>query len=202
MARTVVGGGRRKSRGSAVDADLIICRRSHGRRLPRRPEDAGRPRAVGGAGPPAPRPHEDTPSPTSTPRSRRLKERARDRRRPRRRSDRADRDARSSGAASCASACRSNTPASPPATARKAVDEVFGEIDDDALLEAALDPAPAAAANAIADDKEFQRLYRYLLRPGIRADRVMSACCRARREEVTRYSSRFSTFHVPVRRYE
>ena len=63
------------------------------------------------------------------------------------------------------------------ATARKAVDDVFGEIDADALLEAAL-TRRMLGRDRIEDDKEFQRLYRYLLNQGFDAERVMSACCK------------------------
>jgi regulatory protein len=57
-------------------------------------------------------------------------------------------------------------------TARKAVDDVFGELDADALLESAL-TRRLLGRDRIEDDKEFQRLYRYLLNQGFDADRVM-----------------------------
>ncbi len=59
-------------------------------------------------------------------------------------------------------------------TARKAVDDVFGELDADTLLEAAL-TRRMLGRERIDDDKEFQRLYRYLLNQGFDAERVMSA---------------------------
>ena len=59
-------------------------------------------------------------------------------------------------------------------TARKAVDDVFGELDADTLLEAAL-TRRMLGRERIDDDKEFQRLYRYLLNQGFDGERVMSA---------------------------
>jgi regulatory protein len=67
------------------------------------------------------------------------------------------------------------------ATARKAVDDVFGELDADALLEAAL-TRRLLGRDRIEDDKEFQRLYRYLLNQGFDGDRVMHAL-QARRKK-------------------
>ncbi len=58
------------------------------------------------------------------------------------------------------------------ATARRAVDEVFAGIDDDALLEASLAKRLHGRVT-IADDREFARLYRYLVGQGFEADRVM-----------------------------
>ena len=58
------------------------------------------------------------------------------------------------------------------ATAKRAVDEVFGGLDDDALLDAAL-AKRLRGGRHIADDREFQRLYRYLIRQGFDADRVL-----------------------------
>lgn len=60
------------------------------------------------------------------------------------------------------------------ATARRAVDEVYGSIDADALLEASLAKRLRGRA-AIADDREFQRLYRYLVGQGFESDRVVRA---------------------------
>ena len=67
------------------------------------------------------------------------------------------------------------------ATARKAVDDVFGEIDAEAMLEAAL-TRRLLGRDRIEDDKEFQRLYRYLLNQGFDGDRVVSAL-QARRKK-------------------
>ena len=60
------------------------------------------------------------------------------------------------------------------ATARKAVDEAFGSVDDHALLEAAL-ARRLRGRDRAADDREFQRLYRYLVGQGFDADVVMRA---------------------------
>lgn len=58
--------------------------------------------------------------------------------------------------------------------AKRAVDEAFEAIDDDALLEASL-AKRLRGRERIADDREFQRLYRYLIGQGFDADRVMKA---------------------------
>ena len=60
------------------------------------------------------------------------------------------------------------------ATARQAVDEIFGAIDADVLLEAAL-AKRLRHGKAIADDREFNRLYRYLIGQGFEPDRVLAA---------------------------
>ena len=60
------------------------------------------------------------------------------------------------------------------ATARKAVDEVFESVDDRALLEAAL-ARRLRGRDRAADDREFQRLYRYLVTQGFDVDVVMRA---------------------------
>jgi regulatory protein len=57
-------------------------------------------------------------------------------------------------------------------TARRAVDEVFGDIDDKAHLEASLDKR--LRGRTIKDDREFQRLYRYLIGQGFEPDRVLA----------------------------
>jgi regulatory protein len=67
------------------------------------------------------------------------------------------------------------------ATARKAVDDIFGELDADAMLDAAL-TRRMLGRDRIEDDKEFQRLYRYLLNQGFDGERVLSAL-RARRKK-------------------
>jgi regulatory protein len=68
-----------------------------------------------------------------------------------------------------------------PVTARKAVDDLFGEIDADALLDAAL-TRRMLGRDRIEDEKEFQRLYRYLLNQGFDGERVLNAL-RARRKK-------------------
>ena len=57
-------------------------------------------------------------------------------------------------------------------TARQALDDVFGAIDDDALIEAALQKR-LRGRETIADNREFQRLFRYLIGQGFESDRVM-----------------------------
>ena|SRR3989442_3291690 len=59
-------------------------------------------------------------------------------------------------------------------TARQAVDEVFGALDDDALLEASLDKR-LHGRKTIVDDREFRRLYRYLLGQGFEPERALAA---------------------------
>ena len=60
------------------------------------------------------------------------------------------------------------------ATAKAAIDDLFGEIDDEALLEASLRKR-LHGRETIADDREFQRLFRYLIGQGFESDRVMKA---------------------------
>jgi regulatory protein len=57
--------------------------------------------------------------------------------------------------------------------AQRAVDEAFEQIDSDALLEAALQKR-LRGREEIADDKEFSRLYRYLIGQGFESDRVIA----------------------------
>jgi regulatory protein len=66
------------------------------------------------------------------------------------------------------------------ATARKVVDDVFAELDSDALLETAL-TRRMLGRDFIEDDREFQRLYRYLLNQGFDAERVVKALSARRR---------------------
>jgi len=58
--------------------------------------------------------------------------------------------------------------------ARRAVDEVFGALDADELLETALGKR-LRFGKVIADDREFNRLYRYLVGQGFESDRVLAA---------------------------
>jgi regulatory protein len=67
-----------------------------------------------------------------------------------------------------------------PEIAARALDAVFAELDADALLEAAL-ARRLAEDDTIADDREFQRLYRYLIARGFDADRVLALLRRRRR---------------------
>ena len=64
-------------------------------------------------------------------------------------------------------------------TAKRAVDEVFDAIDDDALIDASLQKR-LHGRETIADDREFQRLYRFLATQGFESDKIMKAL-RARR---------------------
>jgi regulatory protein len=60
-----------------------------------------------------------------------------------------------------------------PAIARQAVDEVFEGIDPDALLSAALARRLRGRAR-LTDQREFERLVRYLIAQGFEADRVLA----------------------------
>jgi regulatory protein len=64
--------------------------------------------------------------------------------------------------------------------ANRAVDEVFSEIDDDELIEASLRKR-LRNRETIADDREFQRLYRYLVGQGFETDMIMRALERKRK---------------------
>ena len=59
-------------------------------------------------------------------------------------------------------------------TAKAAIEEVFGTIDDEALLESSLRKR-LRGRETIADDREFARLFRYLIGQGFESDRVMKA---------------------------
>jgi regulatory protein len=59
-------------------------------------------------------------------------------------------------------------------TAKAALDEVFGAIDDEALLESSLRKR-LRGRETIADQREFQRLFRFLIGQGFESDRVMKA---------------------------
>jgi regulatory protein len=65
-------------------------------------------------------------------------------------------------------------------TARQAIDDVFEGIDGDALLESSLRKR-LRGRETIADDREFQRLFRYLVAQGFESDRVMQALRAKRR---------------------
>ena len=56
--------------------------------------------------------------------------------------------------------------------AKDAVDAVFDNLDDDALIEASLQKR-LRGRETIADDREFQRLYRYLAAQGFESDRIL-----------------------------
>jgi regulatory protein len=59
-------------------------------------------------------------------------------------------------------------------TAKQAIDDVFEGIDDDALLQSSL-LKRLRGRETIADDREFARLFRYLIGQGFESDRVMKA---------------------------
>jgi regulatory protein len=59
-------------------------------------------------------------------------------------------------------------------TARAAVDDVLADVDGDVLLEQAL-AKRKRGGGTITDQKEFNRLYRYLVNQGFEVDRVLAA---------------------------
>ncbi len=65
-------------------------------------------------------------------------------------------------------------------TARQALDAVFQDLDGDALLESSLRKR-LRGRDTIADDREFQRLFRFLVGQGFESDRVMQALRAKRR---------------------
>ena len=58
--------------------------------------------------------------------------------------------------------------------AKQAIDSVFEALDDEALLESSLRKR-LRGRETIADEREFQRLFRYLISQGFESDRVMQA---------------------------
>ena len=60
------------------------------------------------------------------------------------------------------------------------MDEVFGALDDDALIGAAL-ARRLRGRETIKDDAEFARLYRYLVGQGFEPDQVMKTLVARRR---------------------
>jgi regulatory protein len=60
------------------------------------------------------------------------------------------------------------------ATATRAADEAFAGVDDEAVLDAAL-AKRLRGRDTLADDREFQRLYRYLVGQGFDADLALKA---------------------------
>ena len=59
------------------------------------------------------------------------------------------------------------------ATAKRAIDALFEELDPEALLESAL-AKRLRHGSTIADDREFNRLYRYMVGQGFESDRVLA----------------------------
>ena len=70
-------------------------------------------------------------------------------------------------------------------TARTAIDETFDDLDDDALLQQALNRR-LKNDRPIEDDREFQRLYRYLIGQGFESDRVFAALAKRRSDRRAR----------------
>jgi regulatory protein len=65
--------------------------------------------------------------------------------------------------------------------ARRITDETFAAVDADALLDAALGKR-LRHGKFIADDREFNRLYRYLIGQGFEPDRVLARLRQARQD--------------------
>ena len=65
------------------------------------------------------------------------------------------------------------------ALAERAVAEVYGEVDGEALLAAAIDRR--LGTRRLDDDREMARLYRYLVGQGFESDRAMVALRKRRR---------------------
>jgi len=63
--------------------------------------------------------------------------------------------------------------------ASRAVDEVFQELDSDTLLSASI-AKRLRGRERIADDREFQRLFRYLTAQGFDTDRILAHLTRLR----------------------
>ena len=66
-----------------------------------------------------------------------------------------------------------------PAVAQRAIQDTFEAIDADALMSAALGKR-LRGRDRIADEREFQRLYRYLVGQGFEPDRVLALLRRHR----------------------
>ena len=69
-----------------------------------------------------------------------------------------------------------------PSIAKRVVDEIFAAIDGDDLLAQALGRR-LRGRTRIADNREFQRLYRYLVAQGFEPDRVMALLRTYNREQ-------------------
>ena len=66
-----------------------------------------------------------------------------------------------------------------PAVVQRAIDQTFESIDADALMTAALNKR-LRGRERIVDDREFQRLYRYLVGQGFEPDRILALLRRYR----------------------
>jgi regulatory protein len=62
----------------------------------------------------------------------------------------------------------------PATTARRVVDEAFAAIDEDGHIEAAI-KRRLGSRSSVGNDREFHRLYRYLVNQGFDPDRVRAA---------------------------
>lgn len=69
------------------------------------------------------------------------------------------------------------------ATAKRAVEQVYADVDTDALLLTAL-AKRLRGADRIPDQKTFQRLYRYLVGQGFEPERVLTALKQRMRKPV------------------
>ncbi len=70
-------------------------------------------------------------------------------------------------------------------TAREAMDAILADVDPEALIQAAL-ARRLRGDRPIADDREFQRLYRYLVSQGFESDRVLKALAARRKARASR----------------
>ena len=61
-----------------------------------------------------------------------------------------------------------------PATARDAIDRAFADIDDQALFDAALRKR-LREGDVIADEREFSRIFRFMLGQGFESERILRA---------------------------
>jgi regulatory protein len=69
-----------------------------------------------------------------------------------------------------------------PDVVQRATHEIFQTVDADTLMEAALQKR-LRGRERIADDREFQRLYRYLIGQGFESDRVLALLRRHKAHE-------------------
>ena len=70
----------------------------------------------------------------------------------------------------------------PRDVAERAIRDVFEKVDGDTLMAAALEKRLRGREH-ISDDREFQRLYRYLVGQGFEPDRVLALLRRRRHED-------------------
>jgi len=72
-----------------------------------------------------------------------------------------------------------------PATIQRTIQDTFETLDADALIASALQKR-LRGREQIADDREFQRLYRYLVSQGFEPDRVLALLRRHRGPMITK----------------